>query len=93
MNDIWLNPHFRRWNIEEYLPRISCPILAIQGYEDQYGTMAQVDAIARQSAGLVEIMRLHDCRHSAHLDQPRIVLRAIRRFVDRIRSETCARRA
>ena len=90
-NDIWLNPHFRRWNIEEYLPRISCPILAIQGYEDQYGTMAQVDAIARQSAGLVEIMRLHDCRHSAHLDQPRIVLSAIRRFVDRIRSETCAR--
>jgi pimeloyl-ACP methyl ester carboxylesterase len=48
-NNIWLHPDFRRWNIEEYLPRITCPILAIQGLDDQYGTMAQLDAIARQS--------------------------------------------
>ena len=46
-NNIWLHPDFR--NIEEYLPRIRCPILAIQGLDDQYGTMAQVQAIARQS--------------------------------------------
>jgi pimeloyl-ACP methyl ester carboxylesterase len=84
-NNIWLHPDFRRWNIEEFLPRIGCPILAIQGFEDQYGTMAQVDAIARQSAGPVEILRLHDCRHSAHRDQPEAVLSAIRRFVGRLR--------
>ena len=50
-NNIWLHPDFRHWNIEEYLSRMTCPILAIQGFEDQYGTMAQVDAIARQSGG------------------------------------------
>src|SRR5215469_3953104 len=50
-NNIWLDPEFRRWNIEEYLPRITCPILAIQGMDDQYGTMAQVEAIQRQSGG------------------------------------------
>lgn len=87
-NNIWLHPDFRQWNIEEYLPRITCPILAIQGFEDQYGTMAQVEAIAQQSGGPVEILRLHDCRHSAHRDQPEAVLAAIRRFVGRL-ARTC----
>jgi pimeloyl-ACP methyl ester carboxylesterase len=80
-NNIWLHPDFRGWNIEEYLPRITCPILAIQGLEDEYGTMAQPEAIARQSGGPVEILRLADCRHSAHRDQPDAVLEAIARFV------------
>ena len=80
-NNIWLNPDFRRWNIEEYLPRITCPILVIQGLDDQYGTMAQPEAIARQSRGPVEILRLADCRHSAHRDQPDAVLDALARFV------------
>ena len=48
-NDIWLHPEFRTWNIEEYLPRITCPTLVIQGLDDQYGTMAQVEAVRRQS--------------------------------------------
>jgi len=80
-NNIWLHPDFRRWNIEAFLPRIACPILAIQGLDDQYGTMAQVQAIAHQSSGPVEIIPLADCRHSAHRDQPEAVLEAIERFV------------
>jgi pimeloyl-ACP methyl ester carboxylesterase len=80
-NHVWLHPDFRRWNIEEYLPRITCPILVIQGLEDEYGTMAQPEAIARQSGGPVEILRLANCRHSAHRDQPDAVLEAIARFV------------
>ena len=80
-NNIWLHPDFRRWNIEEYLPRIACPILAIQGLDDQYGTMAQVEAIARQSCGSVEILKLADCRHSPQRDQPDAVLEAITKFV------------
>ncbi len=83
-NNIWLHPEFRRWNIEEYLPRITCPILAIQGLDDQYGTMAQVQAIARQSGGPVEILTLAECRHSPQRDQPDAVLAAIARFVKRI---------
>ena len=79
-NNIWLHPDFRCWNIEEYLPRITCPILAIQGLDDQYGTMAQVHAIARQSAGPVEILPLADCRHSPQRDQPETVLAAIAKF-------------
>jgi pimeloyl-ACP methyl ester carboxylesterase len=83
-NDIWLHPDFRRWNIEEYLPCLRCPILAIQGLDDQYGTMAQVQAIARQSGGPVEILPLAECRHSPQRDQPEAVVTAIGRFLRRV---------
>lgn len=83
-NDIWLHPEFRSWNIEEYLPRITCPMLVIQGLEDQYGTMAQVEAIRLQSGGPVEVLALEDCRHSAHRDQPEKVVEAITAFVYRV---------
>lgn len=83
-NDIWLHPDFRSWNIEQYLPRITCPILVIQGFEDQYGTMKQVEAIQRQVAGPVEVLALENCRHSPQRDQPEATLRAITTFVDRI---------
>jgi pimeloyl-ACP methyl ester carboxylesterase len=83
-NNIWLHPDFRRWNIEEYLPRIACPILAIQGLDDQYGTMAQVQAVARQCSGPVEILSLADCRHSPQRDQPDAVLGAITTFVAKV---------
>jgi pimeloyl-ACP methyl ester carboxylesterase len=80
-NDIWLHPEFRQWNIEEYLPRITCPSLVIQGFEDQYGTMAQVEAIRRQSGGPVEVLALENCMHSPQRDQPERVLEAITRFI------------
>jgi pimeloyl-ACP methyl ester carboxylesterase len=83
-NDIWLHPDFRRWNIEEVLPRIRCPLLVIQGFDDEYGSMAQLEAIARQAGGPVELLRLTDCRHSPHRDQPQVVLEAIARFVERL---------
>ncbi|HTS38066.1 MAG TPA: alpha/beta hydrolase [Candidatus Solibacter sp.] len=88
-NNIWLHPDFRRWNIEEFLPRITCPILAIQGEDDQYGTMAQVEAIMRQAAGPVETLSLPDCRHSAYRDQPEATLKAVTEFINKIgRSKT-----
>jgi pimeloyl-ACP methyl ester carboxylesterase len=82
-NEIWLHPEFRNWNIEEYLPRIICPVLVIQGVDDQYGTMAQVEAIKRQVAGEVEVLALENCRHSPQRDQPEAVLEAIHNFVNR----------
>jgi len=86
-NNIWLHPDFRSWNIEEYLPCITCPTLVIQGLDDQYGTMDQVQAIARQSGGPVEILPLSDCRHSPQRDQADATLTAITGFVSRIRKK------
>jgi pimeloyl-ACP methyl ester carboxylesterase len=79
-NDIWLADAFRDWNIEALLPRVECPVLAIQGEQDEYGTMEQVESIAR-SAPHVELLRLGDCRHSPHRDQPQRTLEATRRFI------------
>ena len=80
-NDVWLAPAFRSWNIERFLPAIECPLLAVQGYGDEYGSMAQLDAIARQASGPVELLKLEDCGHSPHRDQPEAVVKAVADFV------------
>jgi pimeloyl-ACP methyl ester carboxylesterase len=82
-NNIWLHTNFRSWNIEEYLPAISCPILAIQGVDDEYGTMAQIDAIKAQAAGQVALLKLDRCAHTPHRDQADAVLTATVDFVRR----------
>ena len=79
-NDVWLRPDFRDWSIEEYLPRIHCPVLAIQGEEDEYGTMEQVDRIGR-AIPHARILKLARCGHSAHRERAEDVLAAIRGFV------------
>jgi len=79
-NRVWLSPEFRAWNIEEYLPRIQCPVLAIQGEDDEYGTMEQMRRIDAK-VGDVRLLELPNCRHSAHKDQPDAVIDAIARFV------------
>ena len=84
-NDIWLHPDFRRWNIEEYLPGVECPVLLIQGVDDQYGTAAQVKAIARQVSGPSQIRMLADSAHSPHVDRRDVTVAAIGEFVNGLR--------
>ena len=83
-NDIWLDPAFRDWNIEDSLPGVKCSTLLIQGLDDEYGTLAQLDAIEKGLAGPSERLVLEDCGHSPHLAQPDAVLRATTRFVSEI---------
>ena len=79
-NDIWLDPQFRSWNIEEYLGAIICPTLVIQGENDEYGTASHVEAIQRRVPG-AQALILPRCGHSPHRDQPEITLDAISKFV------------
>lgn len=79
-NDIWLAPAFRGWNIERELADIRCPVLAVQGVDDEYGTMAQIEAIARIVPD-TELLRLPACGHSPHRDQPRVLTEAVLRFI------------
>jgi len=88
-NDIWLDPDFRGWNVEESLATIRCPVLCLQGEQDEYGTRAQVDAIAAQTPQ-TEIMMLPDCKHSPHRDQAEKTLERIAVFVQRIEREGTA---
>ena len=85
-NDIWLAPAFRSWNIEACLPGVRCPLLLIQGRDDEYGSAAQLDAIERQVGGTVARLELADCRHSPHRDQPEATLAAIVDFVATVSS-------
>lgn len=80
--DAWLDPGFLDWNIEEFLPAIAVPMLLIQGENDEYGTLAQLDAIER-GARAADCRRqvLRDCGHSPHRDQPERTLSAIAAFV------------
>ncbi len=80
-NDIWLHPDFSDWNIEAYLPAIKVPLLAIQGENDEYGTMAQIDGIQALVAQ-AELLKLENCRHSPHRDQSQAVLSAVARFIN-----------
>jgi len=79
-NDVWLDPRFRSWNIESFLPAIRCPVLVIQGEDDEYGTMAQVDAIRARVAG-TEVLVLPQCGHSPHRDHAEATLEASRSFL------------
>jgi pimeloyl-ACP methyl ester carboxylesterase len=83
-NRIWLDPAFRAWNIDEYVSRIACPVLAIRGVDDEYGTMEQIDRIARLAPD-VELVKLDACGHSPQRDQPDAVIAAVDRFIGRVR--------
>jgi pimeloyl-ACP methyl ester carboxylesterase len=85
-NDIWLDPNFRTWTIEDALPGVRCPVLAIQGADDEYGTLAQLDAIERGIAGPFERLVLPQCKHSPHRDQEDAVLAAMAAFVAQVQS-------
>ncbi|MCZ7678331.1 MAG: alpha/beta hydrolase [Sandaracinaceae bacterium] len=80
-NRAWLDPDFREWNIESFLPEVRAPALVIQSDDDPYGTLRQVDAIEARSGGPVERLVLDRCGHSPHRDRPDEVLAAVARFV------------
>jgi pimeloyl-ACP methyl ester carboxylesterase len=79
-NDIWLHPDFVAWNIEALLPEIACPVLAIQGVDDEYGTMEQLDRLER-GVRAARRLELTACGHSPHRDQPDAVLGAVTSFL------------
>jgi len=78
--EIWLRPSFRGWNIEEYLPSITCPVLVIQGEDDQYGTLRQVDSVVSQVRGPARRFVLSKCGHAPHAERPDEVLAATAAF-------------
>jgi pimeloyl-ACP methyl ester carboxylesterase len=81
-NDVWLSPRFRHWSLERLVPLIECPMLAIQGLDDEYGTLEQIHGIARRAAQ-TQLLELPACGHSPHRDQPEAVIDAVRRFMKR----------
>jgi pimeloyl-ACP methyl ester carboxylesterase len=90
-NDVWLSDAFRSFNIEAECAQITCPVLAIQGVDDPYGTMAQIDALkdtftnknSPQSKYLLlrQLLKLEQCGHSPQRDQTEVVISAVTEFL------------
>ncbi len=80
-NAAWLDADFISWNIEEYLSKIHVPVLVVQGVDDQYGTAAQVKAIAAQSGSRVEVAMLENCGHSPHREQQSKSIEVMQHFL------------
>lgn len=80
----WLDPAFRSWRIDENLAYIRVPTLIIQGTDDQYGTVAQVETAQQQAMCPVEVVMLEGAGHSPQADQPEATLRVITTFADHV---------
>ncbi len=82
--DVWRDAQFTRWDIrDEYLPNIRVPVLGLQGYDDEYGTMAQLDDIQARVKGPCELVKLRGCGHSPFRDKPEETLSSLKDFIAR----------
>ena len=82
-NRIWLHPPFRQWSIEAEISDITCPLLAVQGLDDEYGTLEQIRGIARR-VPQTRLLELPACGHSPHRDQPEALIEASTRFISQL---------
>jgi pimeloyl-ACP methyl ester carboxylesterase len=85
-NDIWLHPPFRQWTIGEELGSITCPLLAVQGLDDEYGTLEQIRGIARR-VPQTQLLELPQCGHSPHRDQPDKLIAATLSFMNQAKGD------
>ena len=82
-NDIWLDPAFASYDIAQECARIPCPVLAVQGVQDAYGTLAQLERLQR-AAPQTQTLALDACGHSPHRDQPDALTTAMRDFLQTV---------
>ena len=89
-SDVWLDPAFRSWTLERDAERVGCPVLLIQGADDPYGTLDQLDRIEARVRGPARRLVVPG-GHSPHRDAPESVLREVATFVEEV--DELARRA
>jgi pimeloyl-ACP methyl ester carboxylesterase len=82
--DAWLRPSSRHWDMRASLRAITCPVLVIQGRDDEFGTLAQVEAIVEGVSGPADSLVLDGCGHVPHREKPKEVLAAVTRFIQQL---------
>ena len=80
-NGAWLDPDFRKWDITEFLAYIRVPVLIVQGEDDQYGTVRQIEIAQQECYSPVEVALLPAARHSPQREAPEATLKSISDFV------------
>ena len=83
-HDAWTDPGFATWNVADTIDHLRIPVLAIQGREDPYGTLAQITEIEERIYSPIETLILDDCGHAPHLEHPAPVLAAITEYCARL---------
>jgi pimeloyl-ACP methyl ester carboxylesterase len=77
----WLHPDFAAWSLEPVLPRVTCPLLAIHGVHDEYGTTRHPETIARLSGGTSRLEIMPDTHHVPHREHERVVVQLVQDFI------------
>jgi pimeloyl-ACP methyl ester carboxylesterase len=83
-NGAWLDPKFRNWDISDYLAYIRVPVAIVQGADDQYGTMRQVEIAQEECYCPVDVTLLSGAGHSPHREAPAATLHAISDFANAV---------
>ena len=83
-NDAWLDPEFREWDITQDLAYIRVPILIVQGKDDQYGTVKQIEAAQEECYCPVDVALLAGAKHSPQREVPEATLKAVSDFANRL---------
>ena len=83
----WLDPEFRKWDLTDELAHIRVPILIVQGEDDQYGTVRQIEVAQQECYCPVDVALLPKTRHAPHREAPEATLRASSEFVNRLLRE------
>lgn len=80
--ETWTRPDFRNWSIENYLPEIVCPVLVLQGINDEFGSLKQVEGIVNGTSGTTEKVLIDDCAHTPHKEKPEETLNTAASFIN-----------
>jgi len=83
----WLDPEFRKWDLSDELAHIRVPVLIVQGEDDQYGTVRQIEVAQQECYCPVDVALLPKTRHAPHREAPEATLRASSQFVNRLLHE------
>ena len=82
-NGAWLDPGFRTWDISEYLAHVRVPLLILQGADDQYGTLRQIEIAREECSCPLEVTVIPGAGHSPHREAPQVTLQSVADFVGR----------
>lgn len=80
--DVWLSPEFSTWSLDECIRDVVCPVLAIHGEDDEYGSIAFPEFIASKVAGISKMMVFKNCGHMPHMEKTNEVVNAVKAFLN-----------
>lgn len=83
-SDVWLKGDFRKWDLTEFLAYIRVPVLIVQGEDDQYGTVRQIEIAQEECYCPVEVALLPGAKHVPQREAPEATMKAVKQFVARV---------